>query len=167
MENLLENKWRWWSEAPTSIVLKKASAQEYLLRLAEYTREFYRVSEQHPPVGFILQKDGEVTVIPDLQDLPPPMWGPAVVVLSNSQEAPGDFYALVCEATLATAHSAKEAKEVLESAKPLKEVKNAREGVILMLQDMQHAPMQVLFMPQVDKGKLGDIETPADGSMAN
>lgn len=163
----VEKVWRWWSEAPTSTVLKEASAQEYLLRLAEYAREFYGVSERHPPVGFIFRKDGGVTVIPDLDELPPPMWGPAAVVLANSQDVAGDYYALVCEATIAVAHSAKEAKEAVESDTPVKEMKNAREGVLLMLRDMRHDPMQMLFLPQVGKGKLGEVETPADDHMAN
>jgi hypothetical protein len=161
-----EKVWRWWEEAPKSSLLKQAAAQEYLLLLAEYAKEFWEIGATHPPVGFVFKPDGGVAVVPDLEVLPPPMWTAAMSMLSNGEKA--EFYAVICEATIAVMKSESEVRQAVDENMPVKDMAGAREGVLVTLRvpsDMS-AP-QMLFMPKIEDGKLGEVEVPAQDPMAN
>lgn len=160
-----EKVWRWWNEAPPSTVLKEASAREYLLLLADYAKEFYEKVERHPPIGFLFRQDGAVTVVPDLDDLPKAAWAPALRMLSADTEA--EFYVIICEATVAVMTSAKEAEEAAQTAKQVSDLKNAREGVLLILFANDADTKQMLFMPALDGKKLGEVELPASPESFN
>jgi hypothetical protein len=157
----VEKVWRWWDEAPSSTVLKEASAKEYLLRLAEYAREFYGLTKKHPPVGFLLKPDGGVCVVPDLEDLPQMAWGPALVALSAQESA--EYHAVVCEATVAVMRSTEEAAAMARSSTSVAEMKGAREGILVILRTTDAETRQMFFMPRISPTELGEIESPTDG----
>lgn len=162
----VEKVWRWWGEAPQSSILKEAAAQEYMLKLAEYAKEFWETAKVHPPVGFVFKPDGGVSVVPDLDLLPPPMWGAAMTALSDGEKA--EFYAIICEATVAIMTGENEVKKAIDDAKKVKDMDGAREGVLLTLRipGGDGAP-QMLFIPKVEEGKLGEVETPTSDQMVN
>lgn len=157
----VEKVWRWWDEAPSSTVLKDASAQEYLLRLTEYAREFYGLTRRHPPVGFLLKVDGGVTVVPDLEEMPQMAWGPALIALSVQEGA--EYHVLVCEATVAVMCTEAEAAKVARGAIPVAGLQGAREGVLVVLRGTNTETQQMFFLPRISPTELGEIESPTDG----
>lgn len=162
----VEKVWRWWDDAPHSSVMKEAAAQEYMLKLAEYAKEFWEMANTHPPVGFVFKPDGGVSVVPDLDVLPPPMWGAAMMTLSAGEKA--EFFAIICEATIAIMTKEEDIKKAVDESTKVKDMEGAREGVLLTLRVFQsdNAP-QMLFLPKVGEGKLGEVEIPTQDQMVN
>ncbi len=155
-----EKKWRWWETTPPeNTLMAEAAATEYLLLLAEYAREFYGMSDHHPPVGFILKDDGGVSVVPDLEEIPREMWVPALMTTCMMGKA--SYYVLVAEAhVLITDNPATAKKIVGGGGTKLQEMPETREGVLLVLREMSNTAIELLFMPKTGEKSLGPVETP-------
>lgn len=162
---IAEKVWRWWDAPPTSYLLKEASAQEFMLRLVDYIKELFEITDNHPPVGFVLKPDGSVCLVPDLEYFPPAMWGPALTMIVAEQQA--EFYAIVCEAAIAKVSTEKEAREALQSLASVKELKGAREGMLLTLRALGENTLGMFFLPRLEGNKLGEVETPDMHVVAN
>ena len=153
----MSEAWRWWAEEPESDVLRESCAQEYLLHLAEVSREFY-AEKGAGPVGFLFKSTGDVVMTTDLANSPQKFWPLILTTLAVREEA--CFYVIITEATVAVLKDEAAAKAVIQTAEGVSKIEGAREGLLLILHEGPAVTRQMLFMPRNAAGELGEIEIP-------
>lgn len=160
----MSEAWRWWAEEPNSDVLRESCAQEYLLHLAEVSREYY-AEKGAGPVGFLFKSTGDVVMTNDLASAPQKLWPLLLTTLSVREEA--EFYVIVTEATVAIMKDEAAAKAVVQTAEAISQIEGAREGLLLILHQGPAVTRQMLFMPRNAAGELGEIEIPTPAESFN